>query len=109
MEKPVQVQRPGSHCARCRPSRKKKCDISTLLALRHLNLALTPRASAIASSLKTGMVHINNQTVKVEFQVPFGSMGASSSGSRLGGPANIDAFTTTQWVSSTARPITYPF
>jgi hypothetical protein len=32
---------PGSHCVRRAPSRKKKCDISIWLAVRHLNLALT--------------------------------------------------------------------
>ena len=67
------------------------------------------RASGFASRLKTGMVHINDQPVNNEFQVPFGGMGASSSGGRFGGPANVDAFTTTQWVSTMAQPITYPF
>lgn len=67
------------------------------------------RASALASRLKTGMVHINDQPVNNEFQVPFGGMGASSSGGRFGGPANLETFTTTQWVSTLARPITYPF
>lgn len=67
------------------------------------------RATEIASRLKTGMIHINDQPVNNEFQVPFGGMGASSSGGRFGGPANIETFTTTQWISTMARPITYPF
>lgn len=67
------------------------------------------RAQALASRLKTGMVHINDQPVNNEFHVPFGGMGASSSGGRFGGPANIETFTTSQWVSTVAAPITYPF
>lgn len=59
--------------------------------------------------LKTGMVHINDQPVNNEFQVPFGGMGASSSGGRFGGPANIEAFTTSQWVSTLPKPIICPF
>lgn len=67
------------------------------------------RAAAMAKRLRTGMVHINDQPVNNEFQVPFGGMGASSSGGRFGGPANVETFTTTQWVSVLPRPLGYPF
>ena len=40
-ERPVQAQRQGSPGVRRTPSKKKKCDISIWLAVRHLNLALT--------------------------------------------------------------------
>jgi benzaldehyde dehydrogenase (NAD) len=75
-------------------------------AIHSLDLA---RATALAARLKTGMVHINDQPVNNEFQVPFGGMGSSSWGGRFGGPANLETFTTTQWVSTLARPLGYPF
>ncbi len=69
----------------------------------------TARGMAIAQRLQTGMVHINDQTVNNEFHVPFGGMGASGNGGRFGGPANIEEFTQTQWVSVTEHGIQYPF
>jgi benzaldehyde dehydrogenase (NAD) len=69
----------------------------------------TPRAVAIAQRLHTGMVHINDQTVNNEFHVPFGGMGASGNGGRFGGPANIEEFTQSQWISVMERGIQYPF
>lgn len=55
------------------------------------------------------MVHINDQTVNNEYQVPFGGMGISGYGGRYGGPANFDEFTERQWVSLTNNPFVYPF
>jgi benzaldehyde dehydrogenase (NAD) len=75
-------------------------------AIHSRNIA---RADAIARRLKTGMVHINDQTVNNEFQVPFGGMGVSGNGGRFGGPASVHEFTQTQWVSTIATPIAYPF
>lgn len=74
-----------------------------------IHSANVSRAMAIANQLRTGMIHINDQTVNNEFHVPFGGMGASGSGGRFGGPANIEEFTQSQWVSVMDRPITYPF
>lgn len=67
------------------------------------------RALAIASRLKAGMVHVNDQTVNNEFQVPFGGTGASGNGGRFGGPASFDEFSQSQWVSVMERGIQYPF
>ena len=67
------------------------------------------RALALASRLKSGMVHVNDQTVNNEFQVPFGGMGASGNGGRFGGPASFDEFTQSQWISVMERGIQYPF
>ncbi|MDB5919032.1 MAG: aldehyde dehydrogenase family protein [Massilia sp.] len=75
-------------------------------AIHSRNIA---RADAIARRLKTGMVHINDQTVNNEFQVPFGGMGASGNGGRFGGPASVHEFTQTQWLSTMATAIIYPF
>jgi benzaldehyde dehydrogenase (NAD) len=62
-----------------------------------------------AARIHSGMVHVNDQTVNNEFQVPFGGMGVSGYGGRYGGPANFDEFTERQWVSLVNDPIQYPF
>jgi benzaldehyde dehydrogenase (NAD) len=67
------------------------------------------RAMSVANRLHTGMIHINDQTVNNEFQVPFGGMGASGNGGRFGGPANMEEFTQSQWISVMDKPIVYPF
>jgi len=67
------------------------------------------RGLKVATQLCSGMLHINDQTVNNEFQVPFGGMGASGNGSRFGGPANVDEFTQTQWISVMGPGMQYPF
>ena len=67
------------------------------------------RATALGRQLRCGMVHINDQTVNNEFQVPFGGMGDSGNASRFGGPANAHEFTQSQWISIMDAPIRYPF
>lgn len=62
-----------------------------------------------AGRIHSGMVHVNDQTVNNEFQVPFGGMGVSGYGGRYGGPANFDEFTERQWISLMSDPIQYPF
>ncbi len=69
----------------------------------------TERARRIAERIRVGMVHINDQTVNNEFQVPFGGLGSSGNSGRFGGPANLDEFTTSQWVSVLDEGIQYPF
>jgi len=55
-------------------------------------------------------VHINDQTVSDEANVPFGGVGVSGTGARFGGPsANVDAFTETRWVTVRGEPPAYPF
>lgn len=67
------------------------------------------RAMRFAQQLRVGMVHINDQTVNNEPHVPFGGMGASGNSGRFGGPASIEEFTKTQWVSSVEKATQYPF
>ncbi len=74
-----------------------------------IHTASIARGMKIANALKTGMVHVNDQPVNNEFQVPFGGMGASGNGGRFGGPANVEEFTQTQWVSVIDQPTQYPF
>ncbi|SEG80626.1 benzaldehyde dehydrogenase (NAD+) [Thermomonospora echinospora] len=67
-------------------------------------------AMRIADAVPTGLVHINDQTVNDEPNIPFGGTGASGTGSRIGGPeANIEAFTETQWVTMRPEIAPYPF
>lgn len=63
-----------------------------------------PRALAFARELKTGMVHINGQTINDAAHVPMGGMGASGNGGRYGGHWNLDEFTYWQWVSIASVP-----
>ncbi|URD45376.1 aldehyde dehydrogenase family protein (plasmid) [Pseudomonas sp. BYT-5] len=74
-----------------------------------IHTANISRGMSIAARIKTGMVHINDQPVNAEHNVPFGGMGASGSGGRFGGPANAEEFTQSQWVSLSAKPGAYPF
>jgi benzaldehyde dehydrogenase (NAD) len=67
------------------------------------------RALAIADRLRSGLIHINDQTVNYESYIPFGGMGASGNGGRFGGDASLDEFTQWQWVTMRQQPIVYPF
>jgi benzaldehyde dehydrogenase (NAD) len=66
-------------------------------------------AMQIADAVPSGIVHINEQTVGDEPNIPFGGVGASGNGSRFGGEANIDAFTETQWLTLRSDIAPYPF
>jgi benzaldehyde dehydrogenase (NAD) len=64
----------------------------------------------LADRIPSGIVHINDQTVSDEAVAPFGGVGWSGTGARLGGPtANIDAFTETQWLTLQGTITSYPF
>jgi acyl-CoA reductase-like NAD-dependent aldehyde dehydrogenase len=52
----------------------------------------------IARRLQTGIVHINDQTLGDEPQVPFGGFKASGYG-RFGGRWSTEAFSNTRWVT----------
>jgi len=67
------------------------------------------RALELASRIPTGAIHINDQTVADEAVIPFGGTGISGNGSRMGGMANLDAYTETQWVTAQADLPIYPF
>jgi benzaldehyde dehydrogenase (NAD) len=63
-----------------------------------------------AARIPSGIVHINDQTVNDEAQIPFGGVGVSGTGARFGGAAaNIEAFTETQWVTLRSETPGYPF
>lgn len=67
------------------------------------------RGLALAQRIRSGMVHVNDQTVNDEAVIPFGGMGASGNGSRFGGQANLDEFTEWQWVTVRDDPKSFPF
>jgi benzaldehyde dehydrogenase (NAD) len=54
-------------------------------------------------------VHINEQTVDDEANVPFGGIFDSGTGTRFGGTANLDAFTETRWITIRGDIAPYPF
>lgn len=67
------------------------------------------RALELASRIPTGAIHINDQTVGDEAVIPFGGIGSSGNGSRMGGLSNLDAYTETQWVTAQSEMPEYPF
>ena len=71
--------------------------------------ASVTRGMQLAAQVRTGLVHINDQTVNDEPWAPFGGFGASGNGARHGGPANWDEFTQWQWVTMKHTAPRYPF
>ncbi|MGO8957735.1 MAG: benzaldehyde dehydrogenase [Streptosporangiaceae bacterium] len=67
------------------------------------------RGLELARQIPTGIVHINDQTVDDAPNTPFGGVGASGTGARFGGSANLDAFTDTRWVTIRGDIAPYPF
>jgi benzaldehyde dehydrogenase (NAD) len=67
------------------------------------------RGLELASRIPTGIVHINEQTVDDEPNVPFGGVFDSGTGTRFGGTANLEAFTETRWVTVRREIAPYPF
>jgi benzaldehyde dehydrogenase (NAD) len=59
----------------------------------------TSRAAVVAEQLRTGMVHLNDVCAKDAANAPFGGMGASGNGSRIGGTANLEQFTQWRWMT----------
>jgi benzaldehyde dehydrogenase (NAD) len=86
--------------------------LSHLLALRGIDSIVVEnrsRAYCEARQIPTGVVHINEQTVDDEPNIPFGGLGASGTGARFGGTSNLEAFTDTRWVTIRSDIATYPF
>jgi benzaldehyde dehydrogenase (NAD) len=63
----------------------------------------------LARKIPTGIVHINEQTVDDEANIPFGGLKASGTGTRFGGAANLEAFTDTRWITLRGDIAPYPF
>lgn len=63
----------------------------------------------LARRIPTGIAHVNDQTVNDEAVAPFGGVGASGTGARFGGEANLDAFTELRWTTARTTPPGHPF
>jgi benzaldehyde dehydrogenase (NAD) len=67
------------------------------------------RGLQLAARIPTGLVHINDQTVNDEANIPFGGVLASGTGARFGGDANLEAFTETRWITVRGDIAPYPY
>ncbi len=67
------------------------------------------RAMAIARQLRSGMVHINDQTVNDDCVNPFGGPGIAGNGGSVGGPADWEEYTQWQWITVKDTAPQYPF
>jgi acyl-CoA reductase-like NAD-dependent aldehyde dehydrogenase len=68
----------------------------------------TERGFDLAQKLESGIVHVNDQPVGDEPQMPFGGVKDSGWG-RFGGQAVVDEFTELRWVTITGGPHPFPF
>jgi acyl-CoA reductase-like NAD-dependent aldehyde dehydrogenase len=66
------------------------------------------RGFRLAQRLRTGIVHVNDQSVDDEPQVPFGGVGDSGYG-RFGGRAGLESFTELRWVTLQQGHRPFPF
>ena len=57
------------------------------------------RGRNVADQLRTGIVHVNDQTLNNDAYAPFGGTGASGNGTRFGTQSSWDEFTQWQWVT----------
>jgi acyl-CoA reductase-like NAD-dependent aldehyde dehydrogenase len=63
---------------------------------------------AVARRLDAGIVHVNDQTVNDEPQMPFGGLKDSGWG-RFGVGFAVEEFSDLQWVTSRSESRTFPF
>jgi acyl-CoA reductase-like NAD-dependent aldehyde dehydrogenase len=66
------------------------------------------RGFALAQRIDSGIVHVNDQTVADEPQMPFGGVKDSGFG-RFGGQAVIDEFTELRWITMRGEGHPFPF
>ncbi|HWS36304.1 MAG TPA: aldehyde dehydrogenase family protein [Actinoplanes sp.] len=66
------------------------------------------RGLDLARHLRAGIVHVNDQPVNDEPQMPFGGVGDSGAG-RFGIGFAAEEFTEAQWVTARREPRDYPF
>ncbi|WP_421106192.1 aldehyde dehydrogenase family protein [Streptomyces sp. NEAU-S77] len=62
----------------------------------------------VARRIRTGIVHVNDQSVADEPQAPFGGIKQSGYG-RFGGRWGIEAFSDTRWITLATQHAHYPF
>lgn len=67
------------------------------------------RGREVADRLRTGIVHINDQTLNNDAYAPFGGTGASGNGARFGTQSSWDEFTQWQWITQRRTAHGFPF
>jgi benzaldehyde dehydrogenase (NAD) len=67
------------------------------------------RAMALGQQLKSGMVHINDQTVNDDCVNPFGGPGIAGNGTSVGGPSDWEEYTQWQWMTIKDTAPMFPF
>lgn len=68
----------------------------------------TDKGLALAQQIEAGIVHVNDQPVGDEPQMPFGGVKESGWG-RFGGTAAINEFTELHWITVQSGPHPFPF
>jgi acyl-CoA reductase-like NAD-dependent aldehyde dehydrogenase len=68
----------------------------------------TDKGMALANRIEAGIIHINEQTIADEPQMPFGGVKDSGWG-RFGGSAALDEFSELKWVTVQSGSHPYPF
>jgi acyl-CoA reductase-like NAD-dependent aldehyde dehydrogenase len=66
------------------------------------------RGFGVATRIRTGIAHVNDQSVDDEPQAPFGGVGDSGYG-RFGGRAGVDSFTELRWITLQQGRRHFPF
>lgn len=56
-------------------------------------------ARTVAKRVESGMVHVNDQPVKVDVRAPFGGVKASGNSTRIGTRHDLDEYTSSRWVT----------
>lgn len=67
-----------------------------------------PRAIRVAKAIRTGMIHVNDQTINDEAHIAFGGEKDSGIG-RFGGTWALESFTTVKWLSVQHDRRKFPF
>jgi benzaldehyde dehydrogenase (NAD) len=67
------------------------------------------RALRLGERIRTGLLHVNDQTVGDDVINPFGGVGVSGNGTSIGGPANWEEFTQWQWMTIKGEAPRYEF
>ena len=67
------------------------------------------RGQRFARRVRSGMVHINDATPIDEPSAPFGGLGLSGLGGRIGGDANLEEFTERRWITTQRGAVVYPY
>ncbi len=66
------------------------------------------RALRMGDRIRSGALHVNDQTINDDVINPFGGVGASGNGTSVGGPANADEYSQWRWITIKSEAPAYP-